>query len=192
MTRDADKLEAMADWFTDCKTLTLERLPTGLIEALRAGVAALTSQAGSAPRTCPHCGFPAVLPEICTPAVNEAIERGLAHDSEMFDAGRQHEAQHRLLAGSDPQARQEWQAAPSTPSQTAAKKEEMFIEVPEVVWALGDPEQSTTSGVTITTRPIYYKGKRAGTILRDYGEPLMAKLLAPPAPPSAPERPHAK
>ncbi len=177
MTRDADKLEAMADWFTDCKTLTLERLPTGLIEALRAGVAALTSQAGSAPRTCPHCGFPAVLPEICTPAVNEAIERGLAHDSEMFDAGRQHEAQHRLLAGSDPQAR---------------KKEEMIIEVPEVVWALGDPEQSTTSGVTITTRPIYYKGKRAGTILRDYGEPLMAKLLAPPAPPSAPERPHAK
>ncbi len=55
----ADKLEAVADWFTDCKTLTLERLPTNLIAALLAGAAALRS-AGSAqaPETppCVSCG----------------------------------------------------------------------------------------------------------------------------------------
>src|SRR3990167_5837333 len=39
MTREqqADKLRAMAEWFRDCKTLTLERLPVGLLEALDAG-----------------------------------------------------------------------------------------------------------------------------------------------------------
>ena len=35
------KLEALADWFTDCKTLTLERLPVGLIETLREAAALL-------------------------------------------------------------------------------------------------------------------------------------------------------
>lgn len=37
----ADKLDAVADWFTDCKTLTLDKLPSGLIEALRDGATAL-------------------------------------------------------------------------------------------------------------------------------------------------------
>ena len=43
----------------------------------------------------------------------------------------------------------------------------MKIKVPEVVWALGDPEQSNLGGLsnlTVVTRPIYYKGKRAGSI----------------------------
>lgn len=72
----------------------------------------------------------------------------------------------------------------------------MKIKVPEVIWALGDAEQSTASGVTTTTRPIYYKGRRAGSIHTDYVEPLMAKLLIPspepaPAEPSAPMWPYA-
>lgn len=39
--RKAQRLEAVADWFTDCKNLTLESLPAGLIADLRAGAAAL-------------------------------------------------------------------------------------------------------------------------------------------------------
>lgn len=39
----AGKLRAAADWFTDCKTLTLEQLPVGFIEALKAGADALES-----------------------------------------------------------------------------------------------------------------------------------------------------
>jgi len=39
----AGKLRAAADWFTDCKTLTLERLPVGFIAALQAGADALES-----------------------------------------------------------------------------------------------------------------------------------------------------
>lgn len=41
----ADKLRAVADWFVDCKTLTLERLPTSLIAALKAGADALEAAA---------------------------------------------------------------------------------------------------------------------------------------------------
>ena len=37
----AQRLEAVADWFTDAKTLTLENLPKGLITDLRAGAQAL-------------------------------------------------------------------------------------------------------------------------------------------------------
>lgn len=37
----ADKLKAAADWFRDCKTLTLKKTPTGFIAALEAGAAAL-------------------------------------------------------------------------------------------------------------------------------------------------------
>ena len=44
----ADKLDAAADWFTDCKTLTLDTLPAGLIEALRDGATALRSVAALA------------------------------------------------------------------------------------------------------------------------------------------------
>lgn len=51
------------------------------------------------------------------------------------------------------------------------------IKVPEVIWALGDREQSTRSGVTWLTRPIYYKGRRVGEIDPDYAEPLMSALL---------------
>lgn len=46
--KQADKLRAVADWFTDCKTLTLENPPNGLIVALRAGADAL-EQIGSVP-----------------------------------------------------------------------------------------------------------------------------------------------
>lgn len=61
----------------------------------------------------------------------------------------------------------------------------MKINVPEVIWALGDPEQSNLGGLsnlTMITRPIYYKGKRAGSIHRDYAEPLMAALSAASSP----------
>ncbi len=39
--RRAQALDAAADWFIDCKTLTLEKLPAGFIAALRAGASAL-------------------------------------------------------------------------------------------------------------------------------------------------------
>jgi hypothetical protein len=52
-----------------------------------------------------------------------------------------------------------------------------IIKVPEVIWALGDTEQSTQSGVTILRRPIYYKSKRVGAIDPDYAAPLMKQLL---------------
>lgn len=42
--KHADKLKAVAEWFRDCKTLTLEKLPHGLIAALEAGAAALLRQ----------------------------------------------------------------------------------------------------------------------------------------------------
>jgi hypothetical protein len=59
----------------------------------------------------------------------------------------------------------------------------LTIRVPEVIWELGDPEQSTTSGVTVTTRPIYYRRpgatetRRVGAIDPDYADELMAVLL---------------
>ena len=40
-----DRLEAVAEWFTEAKNLWLERLPVGLITDLRAGAAALREQA---------------------------------------------------------------------------------------------------------------------------------------------------
>lgn len=56
------------------------------------------------------------------------------------------------------------------------------IKVPRVLWALGDREQATTSGVTCETRPIYYRPEgaaspiRVGSINPDYAEPLMKAL----------------
>jgi len=58
------------------------------------------------------------------------------------------------------------------------------IDLPVVRWALGDPEQSTTSGVTTVVRPLYYQPKpkgglkmvRVGSINPDYAGPLMAVL----------------
>lgn len=56
------------------------------------------------------------------------------------------------------------------------------IKIPAVVWMLGDREQSTTSGVTVVTRPLYYRPKdslsmiRVGSINPDYAEPLMKVL----------------
>jgi hypothetical protein len=70
--RQAEKLRAVADWFVDCKTLTLERLPEGLIAALRAGADALEAAAVTQAQTeccdvpirsderfCPKCGYEA-------------------------------------------------------------------------------------------------------------------------------------
>jgi hypothetical protein len=51
------------------------------------------------PSPCPHCGLPPVLPEICTPDVNAAIERNIARDGEAFYAGMEHEAQHHVVQG---------------------------------------------------------------------------------------------
>ena len=56
------------------------------------------------------------------------------------------------------------------------------IRVPRVIWALGDPEQATSSGVTVTTRPIYYcqngasEAIRVGSISPDYAEVLMTPV----------------
>jgi hypothetical protein len=36
---------------------------------------------------CPHCGLPPVLPDVCTPEVNEAIEKQIARDWELFTEG---------------------------------------------------------------------------------------------------------
>ena len=44
-------------------------------------------QASQRPMICPHCGLPPVLPDVCTPEVHDAIERLVAHDWEMFNAG---------------------------------------------------------------------------------------------------------
>ena len=58
----------------------------------------------------------------------------------------------------------------------------MKIKVPHIYWSLGDREQTTTSGVMILTRPLYYSKKgdgkyvRVGTIDPDYAEPLMSAL----------------
>lgn len=55
-----------------------------------------------------------------------------------------------------------------------------IINVPPVTWALGDREQATYSGVTITTRPLYYNqhGRmvRVGSINPDYADALMTAL----------------
>lgn len=51
----ADKLMAVAEWFTDCKTLTLENMPHGLIAALKAGAVALRQSSGTC-ATCQHFG----------------------------------------------------------------------------------------------------------------------------------------
>lgn len=57
------------------------------------------------------------------------------------------------------------------------------IKTPSVVWVLGDQEQQTTqSGITVLTRPLYYRpkaGERAiqiGSINPDYAEPLIRAL----------------
>lgn len=36
---------------------------------------------------CPHCHLPAVLPEICTPEVNEVISEQIDRDADLFNAG---------------------------------------------------------------------------------------------------------
>lgn len=58
------------------------------------------------------------------------------------------------------------------------------IKVPQAIWALGDAEQFTVSGVTTVVRPLYYRAPegdgrtlRAGSINPDYAEPLMNQLL---------------
>ena len=48
-----ERLEAVADWFTEAKNLWLERLPVGLIADLRAGAAALRAQAWQPIATAP-------------------------------------------------------------------------------------------------------------------------------------------
>ncbi len=52
------------------------------------------------------------------------------------------------------------------------------IKVSEVVWALGDPEESIHNGVAVVQRPIYYKGLRVGMVHRDYASALIEKLSA--------------
>ena len=42
--RKAQRLEVVADWFTDCENLRLESLPAGLISDLCAGASALRAQ----------------------------------------------------------------------------------------------------------------------------------------------------
>lgn len=54
---------------------------------------------------CPHCRLPAVLPEVCSLEIHEAIEAGITEAWELFDAGRQHEAKHRLVPVADDAAR---------------------------------------------------------------------------------------
>lgn len=57
------------------------------------------------------------------------------------------------------------------------------VKVPRVIWALGDREQSTQSGVTTEVRPLYFRVPggdgtpvRVGSINPDYAEPLMKQL----------------
>jgi hypothetical protein len=50
-----------------------------------------------APKACPHCHLPPVMPDECTPEINAVIEAETARDWELFEAGRQHEAKHRLV-----------------------------------------------------------------------------------------------
>jgi hypothetical protein len=60
------------------------------------------------------------------------------------------------------------------------------ITVPFVKWVLGDHEQSTNSGVTISTRPLYrrFKGRdgteprtvKVGDVNPDYADLVMAAL----------------
>lgn len=50
------------------------------------------------------------------------------------------------------------------------------IKVPRVVWALGDREQSTQSGVTTERRPLYHKGRRVGELDPDYAGIVFAAL----------------
>jgi hypothetical protein len=53
--------------------------------------------------SCPHCKLPAVMPEVCTPAINDVLNANIERDREIFEAGRQHgikfppEASHRAL-----------------------------------------------------------------------------------------------
>jgi hypothetical protein len=54
---------------------------------------------------------------------------------------------------------------------------EKLIKVPAVVFALGDREQNTQSGVTTVMRPLYYRGRRIGEIDPDYAEVVMRQLL---------------
>lgn len=51
------------------------------------------------------------------------------------------------------------------------------IKVPQVVFALGDHRQATSSGVTMTFRPLYYKGRCIGQIDPDYADVVMRQLL---------------
>ncbi len=55
-----------------------------------------------------------------------------------------------------------------------------IIKVPEVTFALGDREQTTQAGVTVATRPLYYKGKRIGSLDADHAGDVIARLLREP------------
>jgi hypothetical protein len=56
------------------------------------------------------------------------------------------------------------------------------IKLPAVAWVLGDREQTVRNGVTIVTRPLYYRPKgslhpvRVGDIDPDHAEVLMRAL----------------
>lgn len=49
-----------------------------------------TSNSAPSSSPCPHCGLPAVLPEVCTPAIHEALERLIAKDWALYDAAWTH------------------------------------------------------------------------------------------------------
>lgn len=57
------------------------------------------------------------------------------------------------------------------------------IQIPRVVWTLGDPEQTTTSGVTIVRRPLYYRpdaaerAVRVGSLDPDYAAQVLDALM---------------
>lgn len=92
-----DRLRALVE---GCRTLADERFndhpqgqprhSTRQIKTLRQCADKLSALLNEAPPICPHCHLPAVMPEVCTPAVNAAIEERIASDAEMFTAGREH------------------------------------------------------------------------------------------------------
>ena len=53
-----------------------------LIRDLRAALA--LTRARQEAQVCPHCKLPAVLPEVCTPEINEAIQAGIEKNAELY------------------------------------------------------------------------------------------------------------
>lgn len=48
---------------------------------------------------CPYCELPSVLPEVCTPEIHAVIEKNIARDWTLFEAGRAHDA---AVSGPEP------------------------------------------------------------------------------------------